>query len=64
MTETNAETKTKTWIFQAKNSEEPWVCGELSNKEVGAEGRVGVREGEGVRGLGQAAGGDTSIKPL
>ena len=42
--------KLKTRIFQAKNSEEPWVCGELSNKEVGAEGRTGVGEGEGVRG--------------
>ena len=56
--------KLKTWIFQAKNSEEPWVCGELSNKEVGAEGRTGVGEGEGVRGPWQAPGGDTSIKPL
>ena len=51
-------------MFQAKNSEKPWVRGELSNKAVGAEGRIGEREGEGVRGPGQAAGGDTSIKPL
>merc|ERR1712083_46298 len=39
-----------------KNLEEQRLRGQLSNKASGAEGRAGVREGEGVRGPGQAPG--------
>ena len=39
---------TKTFLFQTKNVEEQRLRGELPNKASGAEGRVGVREGEGV----------------
>ena len=38
----------KTFLFQAKNIEEQRLRGELPNKAAGAEGRAGVREGEGV----------------
>ena len=51
-------------MFQAKDTEKPWVCSKLSNKTAGAEGRARVGEGEGVRRPGQVAGWDTSIQPL
>ena len=38
----------RTFLFQTKNLEEPRLRGQLSNKASGAEGRAGVREGEGV----------------
>ena len=50
----------QTLLFQAKNVEEPRIRSELQNQASGAEGRVGVREGEGVWRPGQAPGGDTS----
>ena len=46
----------RTFLFQTKNLEEQRLRGQLSNKAPGAEGRAGVREGEGVRGPGQAPG--------
>ena len=50
------EILTKTFLFQTKNLEEQRVRGQLSNEAAGAEGRAGVREGEGVRRPGQAPG--------
>ena len=47
-------------FFQASNVEEPRLRGKLPDQAAGAEGRAGVREGEGVRRPGQAPGGDTS----
>ena len=44
----NKENLTKTFLFQAKNLEEQRLRGQLSNRAPGAEGRAGVREGEGV----------------
>ena len=38
----------RTFLFQTKNLEEQRLRGQLSHKASGAEGRAGVREGEGV----------------
>ena len=47
--------------LQTADPEEPRLRGVLQDQAAGAEGRAGVREGQGVRGPGQAPGGDTSI---